>query len=78
MLSVFCCFIEIHMEGPTSPEVYWVLTTEYSWWPAVVRVETRDDGEVVPNEEEGSKTQSATYDPTDKRVLVQLLDLNIK
>lgn len=66
------------MEVPTSPEVYWVLTMEYSWWPAVVGMERDDHGQIIPNQSEESETKKATYDPTDKRVLVQLLDLNIK
>lgn len=66
------------MEVPTSPEVYWVLTTEYPWWPAIVEMELGDYGKVLPNQSEESETEKTAYDPTDKRVLVQLLDLNIK
>ena len=51
---------------------------EYSWWPAVVGMERDDHEQIVPNQSEESETKKATYAPTDKRVLVQLLDLNIK
>lgn len=51
---------------------------EYSWWPAVVGMERDGHGQIIPNQSEESETKKATYDPTDKRVLVQLLDLNIK
>lgn len=66
------------MEVPTSPEVYWVLTTEYAWWPAIVGMERDDEREILPNQADELEPEKTAYDPTDKRVLVQLLDLNIK
>lgn len=70
------------MSSLTSVDVYWVKVDDYPWWPATVRVCYHRDDQVTPSQhisnQENLSEKGTSSDPTDKSVVVQFLELNIK